>query len=427
MIRLLRIALRDYLAYVRTPGFWLSIVLMPVGMSALGFASTTMSLSTPVPTVAVADFTGGHYAHALRVAFAPGEPGQRPAALIVAAPGGPFHDPAAATARLRTAVASPPGAPGGLDAAVIVKPVAGGVGVDLWTRNATDPTLERAVRAATREELRRENLASAGVGEAALKAIDALEPQVVAYSPKAAAGRVSLKDKLPGLAGFGMGILLWMVVLTGAGMLLNSVIEEKSSRILEVMLTSASVPEIMGGKILGVACVTATVMAVWLTLGSILLSVLRPDLAADLASILFTGGMIGYLLLYFVGGYLMFATLYVTIGAFCETTREAQTLLGPMMILLSLPVAFMSQAITHPDSPLLFSLSWVPIFTPFMMAARAGSDPPLWQVAGTAGVMFATTALELWVAVPAFKSGALASGRFDLKVFAAALTRREAA
>jgi ABC-2 type transport system permease protein len=148
--------------------------------------------------------------------------------------------------------------------------------------------------------------------------------------------------------------------------------------------------------------------------------------AADLASILFTGGMIGYLLLFFVGGYLMFATLYVTVGAFCETTREAQTLLGPMMILLSLPVAFMSQAITHPDSPLLETLSWVPIFTPFMMAARAASDPPAWEVAGTAALMFATTALELWVAGPAFKSGALSTGRFELKVFFASLTRREA-
>ncbi|MGA0603311.1 ABC transporter permease [Caulobacter sp. KR2-114] len=427
MIRLLRIAVRDYLAYVRTPGFWLSIVLMPVGMSTLGFASTSMNLSTPVPAVAVVDLTGGHYAHALRAAFAPEQPGQRPVALIVPTPGGPFHDAASATARLRTSVASPSSAPGSLDAAVIVKPATEGVTVDLWTRNASDPTLERAVQGATREELRRESLARAGVGEAALKAIDALQPQVIAYSPKAAAGRVSLKDKLPGLAGFGMGILLWMVVLTGAGMLLNSVIEEKSSRILEVMLTSASVPEIMGGKILGVACVTCTVMGVWLSLGSILLTWLRPDIAGDLASILFTGGMIGYLLLYFVGGYLMFATLYVTVGAFCETTREAQTLLGPMMILLSVPVAFMSQAITHPDSPLLAGLSWVPIFTPFMMAARAGSDPPAWQVVGTAAVMFATTALELWVAAPAFKSGALASGRFDMKVFVGALVRREAA
>ena len=54
------------------------------------------------------------------------------------------------------------------------------------------------------------------------------------------------------------------------------------------------------------------------------------------------------------------------------------------MILLSLPMIFMSQAITHPDAPILATLSWIPVFTPFMMAARAASDPPLWQIGGTA-------------------------------------------
>ena len=80
-----------------------------------------------------------------------------------------------------------------------------------------------------------------------------LPPEVATYSPRAEAGRVGLRDRLPGFIGLGMGILLWMVILTGAGILLNSVIEEKSSRILEVLLSSASVAEIMGGKILGVA------------------------------------------------------------------------------------------------------------------------------------------------------------------------------
>lgn len=427
MSRLFRIAVRDYLAYVRTPGFWLSIVLMPVGMSLFGLAPLVMAQSSPVPAVAIVDFTGGHYIHAIRAAFAPSSPGDKPVALLVPAPGAPFKDPADATARLKPLVASKSGQKGGLDAVVILKPAAvGGVAVDLWSRNVADPSLERAVRQAVGEEMRRAGLEKAGVGDKALKDIDALAPQITAYSPKAG-GRVSLRDQLPGLAGFSMGVLLWMVVFTGAGMLLNSVIEEKSSRILEVLLTSASVPEIMAGKILGVACVTMTVLAVWLGLAGTFLSIRYPDVAADLASILFTGGMIAYLLLFFVGGYLMFATLYVTVGAFCETTREAQTLLGPMMILLSLPVAFMSQAIIHPDSPLLETLSWIPIFTPFMMAARAASDPPLWQVAGTATLMFATTALEIWVAGPAFKSGALSTGRFELKVFFASLMRRETA
>ena len=425
MIRLLKIAARDYIAYVRTPGFWLSILLLPVGITVFGAAPILMARSSPVPTLSVVDLTGRGYEAAIADALKPPSPKARPLARLVRAPGAPFTSPADATARLKPLLA--PGATlpdgGQLDEVAIIKLTGVSVGVDVWSRNVADGSVESAVRQAVTDAMRRAQLKTAGIDPRTLDSIDSLSPQVTVYSSKAG-GKASLRDRLPGLAGFGMGMLLWMVVFTGAGMLLNSVIEEKSSRILEVMLTSASVPEIMGGKILGVAGVTATVLGVWLTIAGVGLSIVAPSVAADLGSILLAKGMIVYLALYFIGGYLMFATLYVTVGAFCETTREAQTLLGPMMILLSLPMIFMQQAITHPELPLLATLSWIPVFTPFMMAARAASDPPLWQVAGTLALIAATTALELWVAVPAFKSGALATGRFELKTFFASLARR---
>jgi ABC-2 type transport system permease protein len=373
----------------------------------------------------VVDFTGQGYVAEVGKFLVPSVSGQKPVARLVATPGGPFADPASAAAHLKPYVAGTEKLPDGgeLEAAAIIKPGPEGVDIDYWSRNVADRSGEFAIDQAVSQAMRRASLAKAGIAPQTLASADSLSPRVTDYSAKVG-GRASQREKVRSFAGVIMGFLLWMVVFTGAGMLLNSVIEEKSSRILEVLLTSASVPQIMGGKILGVACVTATVLGVWLTVGGIALSITAPSIAADLASVLFSDGMIAYLALYFVGGYLMFATLYVTVGAFCETTREAQTLLGPMMILLSLPMVFMTQAISHPDSPLLASLSWVPVFTPFMMAARAASDPPLWQIAGTAAVMFATTGLELWVAGPAFKSGALSSGRFEIRNFFASLARR---
>jgi ABC-2 type transport system permease protein len=423
--RLLKIAFRDYIAYVRTPGFWLSILLMPVGIFVFGGAPLLVSRSEPVPTLAVVDFTGQGYVAQVAKFLKPATANQRPVAQLIDPPGGPFADPADAAAHLKPYVAGARALPGGgqLEAAAIIKPGPQGVDIDYWSRNVADRSGEFAIDQAVSQAMRRASLAKAGIGAQALASVDALSPRMTDYSAKAG-GKTSQREKVRNFAGVGMGFLLWMVVFTGAGMLLNSVIEEKSSRILEVLLTSASVPQIMGGKILGVACVTATVLGVWLTIGGVALSITAPSIAADLGSVLLAHGMIAYLTLYFIGGYLMFATLYVTVGAFCETTREAQTLLGPMMILLSLPMVFMTQAITHPDSPLLASLSWVPVFTPFMMAARAASDPPLWQVAGTGALMFATTAFELWVAGPAFKSGALSSGRFEIRNFFATLARR---
>jgi ABC-2 type transport system permease protein len=180
----------------------------------------------------------------------------------------------------------------------------------------------------------------------------------------------------------------------------------------------------MTGKILGAAMVTATALCVWATVASVTFGSQNPQLLSDIFGLMVGRGLILYFLLYFVLGYLMYAALFTTIGAFCETPREAQTLLGPLMILLTIPMIFMGQAVTRPDAPLLQALSWVPPFTPFLMAARAASGPPLWQVAGTVAVMSVTIALELWVAGRAFRTGALASGRFDFRVLLAGITGR---
>jgi ABC-2 type transport system permease protein len=363
-------------------------------------------------------------AHAL-AASSPAAPAR---AVIVPAPGAPFANSTDAGRRLTPYLQGDRQLPGGglLDAAAIIRPQGDTVAIDFWSRNVAGGGLDQAVADSVAGDVKRMRLQALGVNADALERVESLTPVVSFFSPKAATGKVALEDRLPGLAGLAMGFLLWMVVLTGAGMLLNSVMEEKTSRILEVLLTSASVPEIMIGKILGVAAVTGTILAFWMSVAGVVISIASPGVVGDVIGVFASHGRWAYYALYFVGGYLMFATLYVTIGAFCETSREAQMLQGPMMILMSVALLFMSQSVQHPDAPLLRTLSWFPLFTPFMMAARAASDPPAWEIAATAGMMFALTGFELWVAVPAFKSGALATGRFDVRLLFTSLVRRRA-
>src|SRR5260221_4250740 len=247
---------------------------MRIGVVLFGLAPMMMARSSPVPNVAVVDFTG--QGHAARIADAlKGDEGGRPQGYLVAPPGAPFATPAAATAALKPYVAGTQHLPGDrvIDTVAILKPAHGTVAIDVWSRNVIDPN-SGLIQRTVADAVRREALRRAGVDAKALQAIEGLAPEVSNYSPKAA-GKVSMRDRLPGLAGFGMGILLWTVVFTGAGMLLNSVIEEKSTRILEVLLSSASVPEIMAGKILGVAAVTTTVLIVWVTLGGTALTLRR--------------------------------------------------------------------------------------------------------------------------------------------------------
>jgi ABC-2 type transport system permease protein len=427
MSRLVLIAVREYVAFVRTVGFWLSICLMPLGLVAViiftGFAAKT----APTPKLAILDFTGGGYAAPLAKAVqAPASPGGAPAAVVVPPPPDAGADAASAADRIRPYLVGERTTPAGdrLDAVAIVRGAAASPALDLWTRNINEPGLQATLADALAGAARQGRLVQAGLPAATIAALEGAPPKVTQFSPRSSAGAVSLKDRLPGIAGFAMGVVLWSLILTGAGILLNSVIEEKQNRILEVLLTSASAPEIMGGKILGAAMVTATALVVWATLAGVAFGSQNPQLMADIASLMIGRGLILYFLLYFVGGYLMYAALFTTIGAFCETPREAQTLLGPLMILLTVPLIFMGQAVARPDAPLLQALSWVPPFTPFLMAARAASGPPLWQVAGTAALMFATIGLELWVAGRAFRTGALASGRFNLRLLVAGITGR---
>lgn len=421
MNRVLLIARREYVAFVRTVGFWLSICLMPLGLVAVIVFTGMAAKSAPTPTLAIADFTGAGYGAAVTQAV-----GGSPRSAVVVPPPDAYVDPADAALRIKPFLAGDKVTPHGdrLDALAILKGPKDRPSLDLWTRNINEPGLQAQLAQALGEAARKTRLEEAGLPPAAIAALEAGEPAVTQFSPRSQAGRVSMRDRLPSIAGFAMGLTLWSLILTGAGILLNSVIEEKQNRILEVLLTSASAPEIMGGKILGAAGVTATALMVWAAIAGTAFGARDPGLIAAIAGLFFGKGLAIYFLLYFVGGYLMYATLFTTIGAFCETPREAQTLLGPLMILLTIPLAFMGQAINRPDSPLLQLLSWIPPFTPFLMAARAASGPPLWQVAGTAALMFATTAGELYIAGRAFRTGALSSGRFDLRLFLAGLTGR---
>ncbi len=422
MKRLLRIAWREYVAYVRTVGFWLSMGLMPVGLILAVLVSSQSASVAPPPTLAIIDLTGHGYAQRLEPILGRTTPGGRPLARIE--PTRSFGDDPAAGFRAYLGDDKRLGDGERLDVAAILRPDGEGVAVDLWSRNPADRSIENALSTALSDLMRGDRLTKAGIDPRTLQAIDALEPHVTNYSPKAEGGRVGNRERLQMGVGLGMGLLLWMVVLTGAGILLNSVIEEKSSRILEVLLSSAAVPEIMGGKILGVAAVTSTVLGVWLSIGAALLIKIDPGIARELVATLLSKGLILYFAVYFVGGYLMYATLFTTIGAFCETSREAQTLLGPMMILLSIPLIFMNQAMLHPDAPVVQALSWFPPFTPFMMAARAASGPPWWQVVGSGLLMFAVTGFELVVAGRAFRAGALSTSRFEPRHFFASLIGR---
>jgi ABC-2 type transport system permease protein len=173
--------------------------------------------------------------------------------------------------------------------------------------------------------------------------------------------------------------------------------------------------------VLGVALLTLTMLLAWGGLGVGVLAVFQPDYAVMVGEILVQGGMLAWFAAFMVGGYLMYAVLFAAIGAFCETPRDAQTLMGPIMMVLVVPIMVMSMALKSPDAPVIQILSWVPFFTPFLMMARLHSNPPVVELIGAMAGMFAFALLMVWVSGRAFRAGALSDVKLSWKSFGAAI------
>jgi ABC-2 type transport system permease protein len=457
MNRILLIARREYAAYARTVGFWLSLLAFPLFAVLGGAIPILIRTSEPVREVVVIEEgpqavgLAAAVQNALRLDQERREARRQEATAEAEKKGGQAGASAAGDAlsrlgdlRLRI-VATPAdltaAAPGEarealvrrylgdevpesqqLDSVVLLDRSDGKPTARVWTRRATDDTVEDFIRDALKDANRREVFQTAGIDAGVVEETEKFRPAVTALSPKSASGgEVSFRDQLPGIIGLASGFILWSLIITGASILLNSVMEEKSNKILEVLLSSASASEILTGKVLGVALLTTTVMLAWGGIGAFGLVSAAPETAAMVGSVLMDGGMIGYFIAYAVGGYLMFAVLFAAIGAFCETPRDAQTLMGPIMMILVVPIIVMQMALQTPDAPVVRFLSWVPFFTPFLMSARAPSEPPLSEVVGTMAGMFAFALLMVWVAGRAFRAGALSDVKLSWKSFAGAI------
>ena len=457
MKRILLIARREYGAYAKTVGFWLSLLAFPLFAVLGGVLPALMMSAEPVRNVVVLE--EGPQAQGLAAAVQEAvrlEQERRQARMAEAAAeaekqGGQAGASAAGQALNRLAglrlriVATPAelGAsqPGEareaivrrylgdavpeadqLDSVVLLNRIDGKPTARVWTRRATDDTVEDFVRDALKDANRREAFEQAGINAAVVEETERFRPNITALSPKSATGgEVSFRDRLHMIIGLVSGFLLWSLVITGASILLNSVMEEKANKILEVLLSSASATEILTGKVLGVAMLTGTVMLVWGGIGTFGLLAANAETAAMVGDVLLDGGMLGYFIAYAVGGYLMYAVLFAAIGAFCETPRDAQTLMGPIMMVLTVPILVMVLAAQTPDSPVVQILSWIPFFTPFLMSARAPSEPPMIEVAGTMAGMFAFALLMVWIAGRAFRAGALSDVKLSWRGFAGAI------
>jgi len=204
----------------------------------------------------------------------------------------------------------------------------------------------------------------------------------------------------------GMMMILLFSVMSGAPQLLNSVIEEKMSRISEVLIGSITPFELMMGKLLGSVSVSVLLATVYLVGGAF---VARHYGYGD--SIRGTDMM--WLMLFLLIASFMYGAIFITIGAACSDLKDAQGMMTPAMLIMMLPWMTWFAIINAPDSPMSVGLSMFPTATPFLMLLRImlPPGPPVWQIAIAVVLTAATAVAAVYAAGKIFRTGLLMQGK----------------
>jgi len=206
---------------------------------------------------------------------------------------------------------------------------------------------------------------------------------------------------------FVMLILLIMAVMTGGQYLLTTTVEEKNSRVVEVLLSAVSPMQLMFGKILGQLAVGGALLIIYSGVGIALVTV------GGLASGLVTVDMILLLAIYFMIAYVTVASFMAAVGSAVNEMREAQSMMMPVAMLIMVPYLLVFPISRDPNSTLSMALSFIPPINPFVMAIRMGSTspPPLWQHIASIGIGIVGAYAAVWFAAKVFRVGLLMYGK----------------
>jgi ABC-2 type transport system permease protein len=208
------------------------------------------------------------------------------------------------------------------------------------------------------------------------------------------------------LVPIGAMALLFMAVMSAAPPLLTAVVTEKSSRISEVLLSSMPPFHLMAGKLIGVTGVSVLLALLYIVGGTYVL------VASGMASAL-SVTLVAWFLVFLVLAVLMYGSIFIMIGSACTTLEESQTLMQPVMMLLTLPLLVATVVAQSPHSTLAVVLSLVPTATPFLMTLRLGvtPSPPVWQILLGGVLTLGATGLAVFAAGRIFRVGLLMQGK----------------
>jgi ABC-2 type transport system permease protein len=426
------VAQREYLSRVRSLGFWLATIVLPVFLAAIGILPTLFLLkSVSAHRVAVVDQTG-ELGEGLAARLAPA-PETAPEKVDTTSGDGVAEleqqieeqlesarfevtlEPAAADPAAQQAELSRRVREGELDAWIWIGEDAldssrAEYHAESVSNFITQDRLQDALTAVSREKrFRRAGFDPEQIGK--------LNRRVRLTTFRITEEGGEQEGAEAGLIlAYALFFLLYMVLVFYGQQVMNGVIEEKSSRIVEVVVSTVRPFELLMGKLLGICGAALTQLAVWLgtmvafTLPGVVSAMAWIPEDVDVPTI--SAGLIVHFVLLFLLGFFVFSTVYAAIGSAFNNVQEAQQWAGFIVIFLVAPVFFFWMVINDPDSTISVVASLIPFFTPLLMMLRiAIKAPPFWQIA--LGYLLTTgfTLFMIWLSARVYRTGILMYGK----------------
>ncbi len=392
---------KEYLERVKSTGFIVSTVLIPILMASFIVVPILMQLLTNKSDlrVAIIDKTQKFKAN-LQAVFEK----QAPLQIVFA----DFADESEREILIKETDL------GKLSGYLVLRyDSAGQILATYTSKNTTDFDLLRKLESGVRTAVRQQLLAERGFSQAEIQAFE----RPISFQTQKLSGGKTSNDSGVGsfIISYVMALLIYSTLLGYGSMISAAVIEEKSSRVMEVLISSVKPVELMMGKIIGVGLVALTQYAVWVIAALLLSGLSLQSLGGSMipkTSLELPTPLLFYFVLYFLLGYLIYATLYAATGSAFETAQDAQSLQFPITALAVIAILFVQIAISKPESPLAIGLSLVPFFAPVLMIARMSvTDVPFWQISLSLALMVITFYAVLWASAKIYRIGVLMYGK----------------
>jgi ABC-2 type transport system permease protein len=417
MSRILTIAQSEFLTLVKTKAFIIGIFLMPVLMGLfiffMGYAER--HADTENRRFAVIDHTGLLYPAVEAAAGAynkqSGPDGARTGPRFLPErvdPGGRAVDDLkvelSERVRAKTLFAF-------VEVPAAIVEGGQGISVQYYAENTSYERLPDWLRGVLNDEIAKLRFDRAGVSQALVTKLTARAPLATfGLVERTADGKMSEAKEVNELTRVALPmffiVLMFLSVMTSAQHLLNAIIEEKMSKISEVLLGSVTPFQLLAGKLLGVVGVSLLLALVYFGGGVYAVTSLgRFDLIDPWA--------LGWFVVFMICASLMFGSIFLALGSACSDLKDAQSMLQPAMVLVLMAYLGSFIVMRNPDNALAVGMSFFPTMTPFVMMLRMvlPPGPPMWQVVVAIAILIASTAALIWAGGRIFRVGLLMQGK----------------